>query len=250
VVFPLDEGADEAALVAVREAAREADLLIAEVGAWSNPLSSDPEERREALRLCKARLELADRAGARCCVNIAGSRGQKWDGPNPRDLTEETFQMIVETVREIIDAVQPARTFYTLEPMPWMYPDSADSYLRLLEAVDRDRFGVHFDPVNVISSPSRYFRNAELLREWFARLGPHIKSCHAKDTLLRGELTVHLDEVVPGRGALDYETYLRELEKLDPEMPLMLEHLASEEEYVEGADYIRSVAQSLRISLR
>ena len=73
---------------------------------------------------------MADEIGARCCVNIAGSRGAKWDGPHPADLTPETFDLIVQSVREIIDAVKPTRAFYTLETMPWMYPDSADSYLR------------------------------------------------------------------------------------------------------------------------
>jgi hypothetical protein len=65
------------------------------------------------------------------------------------------------------------RTFYTLETMPWMYPDSTDAYLRLLRAVDRPRFAVHFDPVNLISSPQRCFCNADLIRDFIARLGPH-----------------------------------------------------------------------------
>ena len=47
--------------------------------------------------------------------------------------------MIVETTRQIIDAVKPTRTYYTLETMPWAYPDSARSYAQLLEAIDRPR---------------------------------------------------------------------------------------------------------------
>ena len=57
---------------------------------------------------------------------------------------------------------------------------------------------VHLDPVNMICSPQRYFNNAAFLRECFAKLGPYIKSCHAKDILLRDTLTVHLDEMRPG----------------------------------------------------
>ena len=105
--------------------------MIAEVGCWSNPISPDEPTRRAALELCKARLELADRVGARCCVNLAGSRGETWDGPHPDNLSPATFALVVDTVREIIDAVQPRRTFYTLEPMPWSFPDSPDSYLEL-----------------------------------------------------------------------------------------------------------------------
>ena len=111
-------------------AAREAGLVIAEVGAWSNPLSPDLAQRKAAVENCKAKLALAERVGARCCVNIAGSLGNRWDGPDARDLTEQAFDAIVATTREIINAVRPTRTFYALETMPWAYPDSADSYVR------------------------------------------------------------------------------------------------------------------------
>jgi sugar phosphate isomerase/epimerase len=249
VYFPTGD-ADESAVTGIVKAAEAARLVIAEVGAWSNPLSPEPAIRSAALGHCRAQLALADRAGARCCVNIAGSRGRKWDGPCPEDLTEATFDLIVESVRAILDAVKPARTFYTLEPMPWMYPDSAESYLRLLRAIDRKQFGVHLDPVNLVFSPQIYFDNAALIRECFAKLGPHIRSCHAKDILLGENLTVHLSEVRPGLGALDYSVFLQELDRLEPDAPLMLEHLATDEDYRLAADYVRSVAVRTGVQFR
>lgn len=242
-----DDASTRSAYVRAAEAA---DIVIAEVGAWSNPLSPDPEERARALAHCQAQLALADEVGARCCVNIAGSRGQPWDGPHPQNFTSDTFDMIVESVRAIIDAVKPTRTYYTLEPMPWMYPDSADSYLALLRAIDRERFAVHVDLVNVVNSPRRYYDNTSLIREWFSKLGPYIRSCHAKDTLLSTKLTTHLDEVRPGLGNLDYRTLLVEMERVDPELTLMIEHLHDPEDYRLSADYIRGIAHEVGVSLR
>ncbi len=239
---PVGADADSATIQAYARAAADAGVVIAEVGAWSNPMSSDPAEARAALAKCQAQLALADEIGARCCVNISGSRGQPWDGPHPDNLSPETFDQVVEVTRAIIDAVKPQRTYYTLEPMPWMFPDTADSYLALLKAVDRDAFGAHIDMVNVINSPQAYFRNRDLIREWFTKLGPHIRSCHAKDTLLSTKLTTHLDEVRPGLGHLDYRTLLRELDRLDRDTPLMIEHLGREEDFRLAADYIRSIA--------
>jgi sugar phosphate isomerase/epimerase len=247
---PVDENADDATVRAYRRAAEAADVVIAEVGAWSNPISPDPQVRRQALDLCQARLDLADRIGARCCVNVAGSRSAVWSGPHPDNISEETFDLIVETVREIIDAVRPVRTTYALETMPWVYPDSADSYLRLIEAIDRPTFAVHLDPVNLIHSPRRYFENAALLRECFQKLGPRIVSCHAKDITLSNELTVHLDEARPGLGGLDYGVYLCELSNLSPDTPLMLEHLPDERDYRLAAQYIRATAERLQIAIR
>jgi sugar phosphate isomerase/epimerase len=246
---PLKPETDSDTIKAYEKAAAEADIVIAEVGAWSNPLNPDADIASEAIEKCKASLELADKIGARCCVNIAGSRGEKWDGPHPADLTEETFEMIVAVVRDIIDTVNPVRTFYTLETMPWMYPDSVDSYLRLIKAIDRKAFAVHLDPVNLVCSPQIYFNTDRLLKECFSVLGSHIKSCHAKDILLQENLTVHLDEVRPGLGNLDYRVLVRELNKLDPDIPLMLEHLPDDAEYRKAAAYIRDVAGEEGIAL-
>ena len=143
--------------------------------------------------------------------------------------------------------MKPARTFFTLETMPWAYPDSADSYLRLLKAIDRKAFAVHFDPVNLVSSPQRYFANGALIREFFEKLGPHIRSCHAKDITLQARLMTHLDEVRPGLGNLDYAAFLGELSRF-PDVPLMLEHLPDDGEYALAADHIRAVAKTLGIS--
>ena len=94
----------------------------------------------------------------------------------------------------------------------------------------------------MVNSPERYFRNGDLIRECFRLLGPHIRSCHAKDTRLSNSLTVHIDEVQPGLGTLDYATFLRELDRLDPDTTLIMEHLQTPEEYAAAATYIRGVA--------
>ncbi len=114
---PVDTGASREVIRAYEAATAKADIIVAEVGAWSNPLSSDPETCREALTLCQESLVLADAIGARCCVNISGSRGDRSDGPHPANLMPETFELIVDTVRAIIDVVKPTRTFYALETM-------------------------------------------------------------------------------------------------------------------------------------
>ena len=104
-------------------------------------------------------------------------------------------------------------------------------------AIDRKAFAVHFDPVNLVSSPQRYFANGALIREFFEKLGPHIRSCHAKDITLQARLMTHLDEAA----------FLGELSRF-PDVPLMLEHLPDDGEYALAADHIRAVAKTLGIS--
>ena len=247
---PLPTEAPDAMVKSYADAAKAADLVIAEVGAWSNPIDPDPAKAKAANEKNRQCLALADRIGARCCVNVAGSRNPKsWAGPDADNFSKATFDLIVETVRGIIDAVKPTRSFYTLECMEWTPPYSADGYLDLLKAIDRQAFAVHFDPVNMIWSPMRYYQTGEIIREFVAKLGPHIRSVHAKDIHLTDQLTVHLGEVVPGKGNLDYRTLLRELAKLDPDTPVMLEHLAGEPDYKQAAEHIRGVAKEVGVTL-
>ncbi|MHC4788928.1 MAG: sugar phosphate isomerase/epimerase, partial [Planctomycetota bacterium] len=114
---------------------------------------------------------------------------------------------------------------------------------------DRERFAVHLDPVNIMCSPRRYFNNGAIIRRCFQTLGPLVKSCHAKDIKLSGVLTTHLEEVRPGLGALDYRTYLRELDGLGPDVPLILEHMSTEEDYDAAGAYVRSVAEEIGIAI-
>ena len=246
---PLKADDDAEHVKAFEEAAKNADIVIAEVGAWSNPIDRDEQKSREAQEYCCKQLDLADRIGAKCCVNIAGSRNpERWDGPHPDNISMETFDMIVEVTRSIIDKVKPKRSYFTMETMPWIFPNSVESYMKLMKAIDRDRFAVHLDPVNLINSPDRYFANAALIRKCFKQLGPYIKSCHAKDTILEEKFTTHISEIQPGLGKLNYAVFLDELSKLK-DVPLMLEHLKKPEEYQAAADHIRLVAKSNQIEV-
>jgi sugar phosphate isomerase/epimerase len=193
------------------------------------------------------RLALAEAVGARNCVDIAGSFNPKqWDGPDARNLSREFFDATVENCRKVIDAVKPSRTKFTIEMMGWSLPDSADAYLKLLKAVARAGFGVHVDICNIINSPERYYRNAEIITDVFRKLGRWVCSCHAKD--LHGK-NVHFAETIPGRGGIDYRAYLTNITALPFEAPLMLEHLSSPAEYEEGKQHILKLADQMGISL-
>jgi sugar phosphate isomerase/epimerase len=247
---PVSIDDNEATVKAYAKAAREAGIIIAEVGAWSNPISPDPAQAKAAFDKCVRSLHLADQLGANCCVNVSGSRNlEHWAGPHMENLTRETFDRVVEVTRRIIDEVKPTQTYFVLEPMPWAYPFSADSYLELLKAIDRESFAVHLDPMNMITSPEIFFNNGDMIRDCFRKLGPFIRSCHAKDIILREDIyTPHLTETRAGLGKMDYSAFLTELSKLD-NIPLMIEHLKTAEEYKLAADYIRSIAASHGINL-
>lgn len=234
---------------AIQKAFASQNVVISEVGAWKNMLDPDAGKRQANLEYVIERCELAEAVGARCCVDIAGSYNPTvWYGPDPKNLSKQFFDATVENCRRIIDTVKPKRTKFTIEMMGWNLPDGPDAYLDLIKAIDRRAFGVHLDICNGINCPKRFYQNAAYIRDCFQKLGPHIMSCHAKDLKWIVELNVHFLEVVPGRGEIDYKAYLQGLAALPTEVPLMLEHLKTPEEYDEGKRYIQRVAASMGLT--
>ena len=243
---PAIDPQDAAGIRDARDAFAGAGIVLAEANAWGNLLAADPARQAANLdRVCR-QLALADEIGALCTVDYLGTVDPHSEyGPHPDNLTDALFDRAVQTAREVLDAVKPRRAKFAFEMMQWVMPDSADCYARLLAAVDRLQFAVHLDPVNIVVTPRQYFNTAALIRECFGKLGPHIVSCHAKDLVLRNQLALHLDEVRPGLGRLDYRVYLEELLRLGRDVPLMLEHLGTAGEYADALAHLKSIERDV-----
>lgn len=234
------------------EICRKHDVTIAEIGVWKNPMDPNPEVAAAALAYAKGQLKLADELGIPCCVNIVGtSSAVAWDAADPSNYTEETYQRIIDGVRDIIDSVNPTNTYYCIEPMPWMIPDDPDVYLQLIKDVDREHFAAHMDFVNMICSPRRYLGSTAFIEDCFAKLAPYIKSTHIKDSHMDLQaFTTLLTECSPGEGELDYEAILRIVDKYLPKnAPVLLEHMNTAEEYAAAYDYVSAAAQRVNIEV-
>ncbi|MDO5580069.1 MAG: TIM barrel protein [Planctomycetia bacterium] len=232
-----------------REAAEKYGLIFAEAGIWCNLMDSSPDQRKSNFDQVVERLALADEIGARCCVDVAGKYlSEKSGWPVEKNLSKEFFDLSVENARKIIDAVKPKRTKFAYEAMGWAIPHTPDSYLQLLKAIGRKEFGVHLDICNMINSPEKFWNSTALIRESFEKLGQWVVSCHAKDLLWKLEMNIHFIECVIGQGNVDYAAYLKCIAALPGEVPLMMEHLKSREEYIQSRDHIFKVAAANGIS--
>lgn len=238
-------------IAAIQKAFSTENVVIAEVGAWTNMMDPDRAKRKKSLDYVTERCAVAEAVGARCCVDYAGSYNPEvpW-GAHPRNFSNDFFDGIVENCRHVIDAVKPKRTRFTIEMEKWSHPSNADTYVKLIQAVDRpNAFAVHLDCTNIIDTVPKFYNTTAVIDECFTKLGRWIMSCHAKDVRWVKDSHLHFEECIPGRGVLDYAAYLRGLSKLPNETPLMLEHLKLEEEYLEGATYIRKIAAANGIRL-
>ena len=61
-----------------------------------------------------------------------------------------------------------------------------------------------------------------------ALLGDVTVAAHAKYCKLGDELVVHIEEVIPGIGVMDCETFMRQFQSLAPDGYFIIEHLPDE----------------------
>ena len=52
-----------------------------------------------------------------------------------------------------------------------------------------------------------------------------------------------------GLGQLDFRVLLTELDRLDPDTPILVEHLTQDEEYRAAVAHVRGVADSLGLAV-
>ncbi len=230
-VFPVSADADRSVIDGYAKACRDYGITIAELGVWCNLL--DDKAGQANIDRTVAACRLAEYVGAECVVNISGSRNKtQWDGGCRENFSSDTFNKVVDVTREIILKSEMKNTVYSLEPMPWCVPYSADNYLELIKAVNSPKFGVHMDAVNLICSPERFFFQREFMDDLFEKTGKYIVSAHLKDIKLGGSLVFNASEAPLLTGDFDVLYYLRKLNAVNPDMPVIIEHLTTDEEYI------------------
>ncbi|MBP5471807.1 MAG: sugar phosphate isomerase/epimerase, partial [Lachnospiraceae bacterium] len=56
---------------------------------------------------------------------------------------------------------------------------------------------------------------------------------------LDGRYTLRLDECAPGEGEFPLKYYAKKMSAIDPDMPVILEHLSNDEDYFRYMEYLK-----------
>ena len=242
---------DRVQMEEIKAAFKENDIVIAETGAFSiNILETDPALLEKNIAQICRRLERAEWVGSLCCVGHGGTVSSGVFGVhNPENFGQKSFDTIVRVVQRIVDSVKPEKTKFCLETESRYLPDSPEIYLELIKGVDRPGFAAHLDPINTTSDPRRFYFNGDFIRDCFAKLGPYIMSCHAKDTQMVRHAQVRFDETFAGDGGLDFKAYISELAKTPNDAPLLHEHFPERQQNW-ACDFIREQAAEVGVPIR
>jgi len=61
---------------------------------------------------------------------------------------------------------------------------------------------------------------------------------------MSSKLPCIIEEVIPGKGIIDFDNVINQCNKLGKDMTVFIEHLNSFEEYKEASQYIRGIMES------
>ncbi len=214
----------------LKDALAEHDVMFFDVHTYINIIHPDPGERKDARRYVIEQCEAAERVG---CPMVTTHTGTMSDdipiSPHPKNWTWESWNLSVEALKEILDATSGMKVRLGIEAVNMTASNSPRAHRQLIDEIGDPRIKICLDPVNMMHL-AVYYRNAELIEECFDLLGDDIIAAHAKDTwVLPNRMSAYITECAPGKGILDYVTYLRGLSTLSTPCPLIIEHIPDEE---------------------
>ena len=238
----------------LKDALKQHDVNIFEVGGYRNLIHTDEKMRREYQKRIALCLEAADKIGCPMVGTISGSRNPDGNefidnyAVHPDNWTLETWKLLIQSIRTILKDTSGMKSVIGMEAQVTTNLDGPLAHKNLMEDVGDPRVKVNLDPTNMVHLHN-YFHTTELVNQCFDILGENIFGCHAKDTFIFTHTqTVHVQEVCPGRGNMDYETYLIRMSKMKWSRSLLPEHFPAEQ-MPEAYAYIRKVAEKVGVKI-
>jgi sugar phosphate isomerase/epimerase len=225
------------------------DVVVFEVGAYTNMLHPDKAEREKNLKSLSHAIEAADKVNCPQIGTISGSLDPvNFFNVTPKNWTNETWNLLVSGCKQVLRDTSGMKASIGMEAQVTTNIDGPKAHKRLMNDVGDPRVAVNLDPVNMIHLYN-YYHTTELLNECFDTLGESILGAHSKDTYIwPDKQTVHIQEVASGRGVMDYETYLVRLSKMKWPRTLLPEHVSTEE-LLEGVKYIKKIAAKVGVKI-
>jgi sugar phosphate isomerase/epimerase len=248
------QGISDSMFDEMRAATKEYDVEIFEVGGYRNILHPDESARQANLKYLAQCLENAEKLGCRMVGTITGSRnpeGNKFAdnyAVHPDNWTLETWKLTISGIKQILKDTAGLKAALGMEAQVTTNLDGPLAHRNLMEDVGDPRCKVNLDPTNMVHL-ANHFHTTELINECFDLLGENIYGCHAKDSyVLPHSQTVHVQEVRPGAGSLDYETYLVRISRLQWPRALCPEHIPADE-FPAAYAFLRKTAAKVGVKI-
>ena len=226
----------------IRDAFRDANIPIVAISGYTNIIHPDPVKKAENLKNLKTLLRFARDLGTPYVISETGTFCEESDWVyDPKNGTEEAYEEICSAITDLAKFAYDNGSVFLVENYVNNVVGSVDQVLRLFSDVNHTGLGLLMDPTNYFTDKNADYVDGEINRI-FNALADKIKIAHAKDFKkaedtgekhadidaseahsFRGAGAIELP--APGMGILNYELYVKRLSKLNPNIPIIIEHL-------------------------
>ena len=224
--------------------------IVQAAGVDADLVSPDERMRAASLARLRAALAAARALGAEMLLSGCGSRhSTAFYGPSPLNHRPEARERLAEGLRLAVPLLEDAGVPLALECHVLTTLDTPEHVRAILRAVGSPLVRANFDPVNLLGDLPSLYGNGAAMRRMVETLAPHYAPCaHVKDAAVQPDLVLHIAEVPPGRGLLDYPAFFAACTGLGDGSALVVEHLPAA--LVPAAlDFVRAAAARHGISL-
>jgi sugar phosphate isomerase/epimerase len=219
-------------------------------GWYPSIITPDDATRRTGIDHAQRIVELGVHAGA-AMIGIrptSMSPNGAWS-PHRDNFTPAAEDRLVDSLTEIARVGEANGLPLALECHVTTTLNSPQSVRRVIERTGSQWIKVNIDPVNFIPDFATAYHTTGLLHDLFATLGEYAASAHVKDVVVGDDLVVHIDEAIPGRGILDFDTFFSEFEAYLPNGYAFVEHL-QEPDIPEALAFVRRKLGELGIAVK
>jgi len=200
-------------------------ITVAAASGTFNMIHPDPHARREGLRRLPVLAQACKQIGIPVITICTGTRDPEnmWRH-HPENQSAQAWRDLLSTLGEALTIAGQFGVALAFEPEVSNVVDSARKGRRLLDELRSPHLKVVLDGANLFPA-GKLPAMREILDEAAELLGPEIVIAHAKDLDRDGEA----GQRPAGKGLLDYDYYLRALERAGFDGPLLLHSLAESE---------------------
>lgn len=218
-------------------------------GWYPSIVTADESIRKTGVDHARKIVELGTHAGAEM-IGIrptSMSPNGAWS-PHRDNFAPETEDRLVRSLGEIAQASEVHGLPLALECHVTTTLNTPATVRRVIDRVGSPWIKVNIDAVNFVKDFADAYDTTALLRDLFAQVGDYAASAHVKDVVVGDDLVVHIDEAIPGRGLMDFDTLLTEFEARLPDGYAFVEHLP-EADIPEALAFIRGKLDALQIPI-
>ena len=210
---------------AIGEALRENGVAVPLVGAYFNPVHSDPQKRQQGFDIFADYLRHCKALGCQVVGSETGSYNDDSWTYNPKNRTEEAHALVAETFSRLCDIAAEQGSTVAVEGASGHVCHDVKTLAKVRRMIGKET-KVIFDLYNYLDQENQR-RYLEILEEGLDTFGKDILLFHMKDCCFRDGMPAK--QVPYGTGEMDKYAILSRIKAHDPDAVLVLEETVGDD---------------------